>query len=55
MILYALVVFSMSGDVIWVDPRPMTFVECRHRRQNEITFYEYLRNLEVYVVCHRED
>ena len=51
MIYYALVVMSMSGEVVWVDDRPMTFVECRHRRQNELTFYEMLRNEKVWVLC----
>ena len=58
-IIYALVVFAsptlVGDEPIFVDPRPMTFVECRHRRQNEITFYEMLRDTKVYVLCMREE
>jgi len=55
MIYYALVVFSLQGQVIWHDPRPMSFAECRFRRTHEITFYETLRNTKVRVLCPRED
>jgi len=57
--IYALVVFSLPAKVgdepIFIDIRPMTFAECRHRRQNELTFYEMLRNQKVAVLCHKEE
>jgi hypothetical protein len=56
--IYALIVWSATAQVgdqpIFVDPRPMNFAECRHRRQNEITFYEMLRDTHVYVLCQQE-
>lgn len=58
-LIYALVVWAIPARVgdepIFVDPRPMSYVECRHRRQNELTFYGMLRNTPVYVLCQRED
>ena len=57
--LYILVVFAqdagLNPEPLYVDPRPLTFVECRHRRENELTFYEMLRNTPVYVLCTKKE
>ena len=54
-LLYALVVFSDTGQQLHVDPRPLTYAECRFLRNREISFYYYLRDeLEVVVLCIRE-
>ena len=53
--IYALIVWSAAAQVgdkpIFVDPREMTFVECRMMRNSNIAFYEMLRDTKVYVLC----
>lgn len=44
-----------TAEAVFEDPREMTFTECRHRRQNELTFYTMLRNQDVRVLCIPEE
>ena len=48
---YILVVFALSGDVLHVDDRLMTFKECRTKRSHEILWYQLERDQEVTPVC----
>ena len=50
-ILYVLVVFSLSGDTLFVDSRLMTLQECRTKRSYEILWYQVERDQDVYPVC----
>jgi len=44
----------VGDEPIYIDIRPMTFVECRQMRNANLAFYEMLRNQEVAIICVKE-
>jgi len=56
---YILIVWAATASIgdkpLFVDPRPMSFAECRMMRNSNLAFYEMLRNQEVHVLCQREE
>lgn len=57
--LYILVVFAqdagMNPKPLYEDPRPLTFLECRTRRSQEIMFWDALRGIPVYALCTKQE
>jgi len=56
---YTLIVFlaacSIPCEPIFVDPRPLSFEECRLRRGNELALYEMVKDIRVWVICQKQE
>ena len=48
---FYILVIMLNGEPIYADERPMTFEECRHKRGQEITFYQVNRGQMVDALC----